>query len=154
ATIGLSFRGMAQPVPGMPQTPDAPGLHRKRLNGAYYIEDPAATPADVHHQRGMHCVDCHTRNDVMGDGFLYARMEDAVEISCEACHGTQDEYASGVTRRGTKLTNLVRKGTQDSPEYFLEGRIDHKLHRVKQSRDVVRRGSKDFNPLAVLAMTA
>ena len=40
------FRGMAQPVPGMPQTPDAPGLHRKRLNGVYYIEDPAATPPD------------------------------------------------------------------------------------------------------------
>jgi hypothetical protein len=154
ASIGLSFRGMAQPVPGMPQTPDAPGLHGKRLNGTYYIEDPASTPADVHHQRGMHCVDCHTRNDVMGDGFLYARMEDAVEISCEACHGTNDEYATGVTRRGTKLSNLVRKGTPERPEFFLVGRIDGKQHRVKQSKDVVLRGSKDFNEKAVAAMNA
>jgi hypothetical protein len=154
ASIGLSFRGMAQPVPGMPQTPDAPGLHRKRLNGVYYIEDPAATPADVHHQRGMNCVDCHTRGDVMGDGFLYARMEDAVEMSCEVCHGTSDEYATGVTRRGTRLTNLVRKGPAERPEYFLTGRIDGKEHRVKQSRDVVRPGSKDFNSLAAVAMTS
>ena len=153
ASIGLSFRGLAQAVPGMPQTPDAPGLHRKRLNGVYYIEDPAATPADVHHQRGMNCVDCHTRNDVMGDGFLYTRMEDAVEISCEACHGTFDEYATGATRRGTKLGNLVKKGTAEQPEFFLTGRIDGKQHRVKQTRDVVRPGSPDFNAQAALAMT-
>ena len=153
ASIGLSFRGMAQPVPGMPQSPDAPGLHRKRLNGVYYIEDPAATPPDVHHQRGMNCVDCHTRNDVMGDGFLYTRMEDGVEISCEGCHGSADEFATGVTRRGTRIPNLVRKGTAAQPEYFLEGRVDGKQHRVKQSRDVVRPGSADFNSQAALAMT-
>jgi hypothetical protein len=153
ASIGLSYRGLAQPVPGMPQTPDAPGLNRKRLNGVYYISDPAATPADIHYQRGMSCVDCHTRNDVMGDGFLYSRMEDAVEISCEACHGTSEEYATGVTRRGTRLSNLVRKGTAEAPQYFLEGRADGKFHRVKQSRDVVRPGSSDFNAQAALAMT-
>jgi hypothetical protein len=154
ASIGLSFRGLAQPVPGMPQTPDAPGLHRKRLNGVYYIEDPAATPADVHHQRGMDCVDCHTRNDAMGDGFLYARMEDAVETTCETCHGTPDAYATGLTRRGTKVANLVRRGTADRPEYFLTGRVDGKERRVKQSRDVVRPGSKDFNAAAAVAMTS
>jgi len=153
ASIGLNFRGLAQPVPGMPQTPDAPGLHRKRLNGVYYIDDPAATPPDVHHFRGMHCVDCHTRNDVMGDGFLYGRMEDAVEITCEGCHGTNDTYATGLTRRGQKIPNLARRGTTDRPEFFLEGRIDGKQHRVKQSRDVVRPGAKDFNQAAALAMT-
>lgn len=153
ASIGLSFRGLAQPVPGMPQTPDAPGLHRKRMNGVYYIADPAATPPDVHHQKGMHCVDCHTRNDVMGDGFLYTRMEDAVEIACETCHGDAQGYATGVTRRGTKLPNLVRRGGADAPEFVLVGRIDGKEHRVKQARDVVRPGSRDFNANAALAMT-
>lgn len=153
ASIGLSFRGLAQSVPGMPQTPDAPGLHRKRLNGVYYIDDPAQTPADVHHQRGMHCVDCHTRNDVMGDGFLYTRMEDATEISCEGCHGTQEEYATGVTSKGNRIANLVRKGTPERPEYFLTGRIDGKLHRVKQSRDLVRPGGPEFSSAAAMAMT-
>lgn len=149
ASIGLSFRGLAQPVPGMPQTPDAPGLHRKRLNGVYYIDDPAATPADVHHQRGMHCADCHTRNDAMGDGFLYRRMEDQVEIGCETCHGTPDGYATGITRKGTKLAHLERR--EDG--WYLKGRVTGKLHRVKQCRDVVKPGSPDYNSAAALAMT-
>lgn len=149
ASIGLSFRGLAQPVPGMPQSPDAPGLHRKRLNGVYYIDDPAATPADVHHQRGMHCVDCHTRADVMGDGLVHRRMEDQVEIQCESCHGTVEEYATGRTRKGARLAHLERR-----PDGFhLRSRVTGALHRVKQSRDVVRPGSPDYNAAAALAMT-
>lgn len=150
ASIGLSFRGLAQPVPGMPQTPDAPGLHRKRLNGVYYIDDPAATPADVHHQRGMHCVDCHTRNDTMGDGFLYKRMEDATEISCESCHGTWSEYATFLTKKGTLLPHLER--TDDG--VYLTSRVTGGRHRVKQARDVVKPGSTDYNANAALAMTS
>jgi hypothetical protein len=150
ASIGLSFRGLAQPVPGMPQSPDAPGLHRKRLNGVYYISDPASTPADVHHQRGMHCVDCHTRNDTMGDGFLYRRMEDQVEIQCETCHGTSEAYATGVTRKGTKLAHLERR----DDGWYMKGRVSGTLHRVKQARDVVRPGSADFNAAASFAMTS
>lgn len=150
ASIGLSFRGLAQPVPGMPQTPDAPGLHRKRLNGAYYIDDPAASPPDVHHQKGMHCVDCHTRNDVMGDGFLYRRMEDQVEIECESCHGTADAYATGTTRKGTKLAHIEKR--EDG--WWLKGRVDGKLHRLKQARDVVRPGSADYNSAAAIAMSS
>ena len=149
ASIGLSFRGLAQPVPGMPQTPDAPGLHRKRLNGVYYIEDPASTPADVHHQRGMHCVDCHTRDDTMGDGFLYTRMEDAVEIRCQTCHGTWAEYATGLTARGKQLAHLARR--EDG--VYLTSRVTGERHRVKQARDIVRPGSPDYNPKAALAMT-
>ncbi len=149
ASIGLSFRGLAQPVPGMPQTPDAPGLHRKRLNGVYYIDDPGATPPDVHHQRGMHCVDCHTRNDTMGDGFLYKRMEDVVEIGCESCHGNWTEYATLLTRKGSKLPQLERQGDN----VWLTSRVTGKAHRVKQARDIVRPGSKDYNARAALAMT-
>ena len=149
ASIGLSFRGLAQPVPGMPQTPDAPGLHRKRLNGTYYISDPASTPADVHHQKGMHCVDCHTRGDTMGDGFLYRRMEDQVEIQCESCHGTNDAYTTGLTRKGTKLAQLEKR----EAGWFLRSRVTGELHRVKQARDVVRPGSPDFNSAAAFAMT-
>lgn len=150
ASIGLSFRGLAQPVPGMPQTPDAPGLHPKRLNGVYYIDDPASTPADVHHQAGMHCVDCHMRDDVMGDGFLYTRMEDAVGVRCQTCHGTPDAYATGIDERGAKLPHLVLRGT----DVYLTSRVTGKQHRVKQARDVVRPGSKDYNARAAFAMTA
>ena len=42
---------------------------------------------DVHHTKGLLCIDCHTYADVMGDGKQYAHEEDAVKISCEDCHG-------------------------------------------------------------------
>ncbi|MCG6955914.1 MAG: hypothetical protein LJF04_07975 [Gemmatimonadetes bacterium] len=44
-------------------------------------------PADVHHEAGMACVDCHLHTEVMGDGHAYAHAEQAVEIRCETCHG-------------------------------------------------------------------
>ena len=42
--------------------------------------------ADLHHQIGMSCIDCHDQNDVMGDGNSYAHQEQAVKISCKDCH--------------------------------------------------------------------
>jgi len=40
---------------------------------------------DVH--TGMDCTDCHTQRDIMGDGNLYSKQHEAVEIRCETCHG-------------------------------------------------------------------
>lgn len=43
--------------------------------------------ADVHHEAGMACVDCHQYTEIMGDGAAYSHSEHAVGISCETCHG-------------------------------------------------------------------
>jgi hypothetical protein len=43
---------------------------------------------DVHFEKGMLCVDCHTAREVMGDGVLYARKSQQVRIACEDCHAT------------------------------------------------------------------
>lgn len=45
-----------------------------------YIEE------DVHHAKGMLCIDCHSSHEVMGDGKKYAHAEDAVKIQCADCH--------------------------------------------------------------------
>jgi hypothetical protein len=42
--------------------------------------------ADIHHERGLACIDCHGYGDVMGDGKTYIHEEEAVKISCEDCH--------------------------------------------------------------------
>jgi hypothetical protein len=42
--------------------------------------------ADIHHTRGMECIDCHTARDAMGDGTAYDHQEEQVEISCADCH--------------------------------------------------------------------
>ena len=43
---------------------------------------------DVHHAKGMECIDCHTSRDVMGDGYAYGNLYEQVEIRCEDCHGS------------------------------------------------------------------
>jgi len=42
--------------------------------------------ADVHHQAGMQCIDCHTSYEVMGDGNEYQHKEEQVKIECIDCH--------------------------------------------------------------------
>lgn len=41
---------------------------------------------DIHHERGLACIDCHGYADLMGDGKTYIHEEGAVKISCEDCH--------------------------------------------------------------------
>jgi hypothetical protein len=42
--------------------------------------------ADVHHESGMDCIDCHNSYELMGDGNLYMHEEYQVKIQCEDCH--------------------------------------------------------------------
>lgn len=43
---------------------------------------------DIHLEKGMHCVDCHFRNDSHGNGNLYNEGRAAIELDCIDCHGT------------------------------------------------------------------
>jgi hypothetical protein len=52
---------------------------------------------DIHLEKGMHCVDCHFRQDAHGNGIIYNEPRAAVEIGCIDCHGTIRERASLVT---------------------------------------------------------
>ena len=45
---------------------------------------------DVHSKAGLDCVDCHTQFDIMGDGNIYSKQHQAVEVRCETCHGDAD----------------------------------------------------------------
>lgn len=51
---------------------------------------------DVHHTKGLLCIDCHTYSDVMGDGKTYVHEEDAVKIRCEDCHSPKGEHTIGM----------------------------------------------------------
>ncbi|MCA1642513.1 MAG: hypothetical protein LC785_11305 [Acidobacteria bacterium] len=58
--------------------------------------EPAGAPVhlkDIHLEKGMHCVDCHFRQDAHGTGIIYSEPRAAIEISCEDCHGTIRERA-------------------------------------------------------------
>ncbi len=69
--------------------------------------DEAVQLVDIHAERGMHCVDCHFKQDNHGDGRLYNEPRAAVEIACIDCHGTRDGTAnlqpSSFASRGGKF---------------------------------------------------
>lgn len=52
---------------------------------------------DIHLEKGMHCVDCHFKQDVHGTGKLYNEPRAAIEITCEDCHGSVRKKAELVT---------------------------------------------------------
>ncbi len=149
ASIGLHFRGLAQLVPGMPAGPEVEGTTDELQNGVFYIQDPDLTPPDVHHQRGMHCIDCHTSNDVMGDGNLYPQMDHAVEIECTSCHGTFDAVSDLKTTRGRPVSNLEREGDL----VWLRSKVTGRKHEVVQVAHVVDPDRPEYSPRAARAMT-
>ncbi|HYV82474.1 MAG TPA: hypothetical protein VE931_03105 [Pyrinomonadaceae bacterium] len=74
---------------------------------------------DIHAERGMHCVDCHFRQDSHGDGNLYNEPRAAIEIACEDCHGTIKQkatlFTSGPAAAVTTGTAAERRKTQNQP---------------------------------------
>ncbi|MCZ6598797.1 MAG: hypothetical protein O7B99_14260, partial [Planctomycetota bacterium] len=151
ASIGLHFRGLSQLPPGAPGGPDIPGTTNTPLNRVFYLNDATIVPPDVHHEKGMHCIDCHTRDDVMGDGRLHGQMEHAVEISCSACHGTFTERSDLRTERGTPLAHLRM---DDGGRVVLTSKVDGREHDVKQVVDVLDPNKPEYNEEAAKAMTS
>jgi hypothetical protein len=78
--------------------------------------------SDIHLEKGMHCVDCHFRQDTHGDGNLYNEPRAAIEIACEDCHGTIREktklFTSGPAAAVATGTAAERRRSQKQP---LEG---------------------------------
>jgi hypothetical protein len=46
--------------------------------------------ADIHFEKGMLCIDCHSSYEIMGDGAYSMHKEDQVKIQCIDCHFTSE----------------------------------------------------------------
>ncbi|QJA06535.1 hypothetical protein FVE67_06880 [Thermosulfurimonas marina] len=90
---------------------------------------------DIHYERGLACIDCHLEPEIHGDGNIYSKKDEAVEIECEDCHGTVKSPAPLRTSRGTSYPNLKRKGSR----VILIGKLDGREHPVPQVQEVVQR---------------
>jgi len=150
ASIGLHYRGLAQLVPGMPAGPEVKGTTDSLQNGVFYIRDDDLTPPDVHHERGMHCIDCHTLADTMGDGNIYPQMDHAVEIECTSCHGTYDRVTDLTTSHGRRIPNLFKRGD----DFFLQSKVTGKYHPVVQVAHLLDPQHPDYNRDAAAAMNS
>ncbi len=168
--IGTSYQGLMESPYHSPYTEDGtgqPALHTK-----HYV----AMQQDVHYREGMLCQDCHTSNDVHGDGFIRAANLASVEIECSDCHGTPEAYpwelplgymdefdqkpAVGPPR-GTarQLPDYLQYGTVYDPQdgYLLSARGNPLPNVVRVGNEVVvhTAGGKDLKlkPLKLLAQT-
>ena len=82
--IALSYQGMNDGNNGgVPVRNAFPGP--EVMSGSRNITQ---IQADIHHDKGLECIDCHTSRDVMGDGYAYENMYLQTEVACEDCHGS------------------------------------------------------------------
>ncbi|HEY6247745.1 MAG TPA: multiheme c-type cytochrome, partial [Pyrinomonadaceae bacterium] len=74
---------------------------------------------DIHLEKGMHCVDCHFRQDSHGDGILYNEPRAAIEINCEDCHGSIQQratlFTSGFAAAAVSGTTAERRKSLKQP---------------------------------------
>ncbi|MBW8034475.1 MAG: hypothetical protein FVQ79_02085 [Planctomycetes bacterium] len=120
---GVSFLGMMESDGyGTPFLAD--GSKQPKLHGKHYNH----LQKDVHFESGMDCIDCHTLNDIHGDGNIYSKREQAVEIECTDCHGNIDSYSNLKTSRGNPLTNVHKQDER----IILTEKINGKLHNIPQ----------------------
>ncbi|WP_136798888.1 MULTISPECIES: multiheme c-type cytochrome [Desulfosediminicola] len=102
----------------------ADGSKQPKLHGKNYNH----LQANIHYERGMTCIDCHTMLELHGDGNIYLKREHALEVVCVNCHGTLEAATDMKTSRGNEMTNLAKKG--DS--IVLTSKLDGKEHVVPQ----------------------
>ncbi len=126
--IGTSYFGAFELVEGDEST--AAEKKKPMPGGRFYLE----LADDVHHRRGLQCIDCHIKEEIMGDGTNYAHYEEQLEISCESCHGEGKNFGRG--RNGHILSNLEKKDGKT----LLHGKVDNSLWQVKG----IKKGVCDF----------
>jgi hypothetical protein len=127
--IGISYIGIFESE-GYGTPYEHGGMSSKQLPGQRFYLDIAE---DIHHKKEMACIDCHTRNEIMGDGTSYAHYEDQLEISCEMCHSKNP----GITRKGDAVTNISQK----DGKYQMTGRVNDKVYPLAEPK----KGVCDFN---------
>jgi len=84
--IGVSYQGLMETE--YQSTFDKQGKGQPKLHTKRYLH----LTEDIHYSKGMLCQDCHTSNDMHGDGFARGANLGAVEIECQDCHGTTQKY--------------------------------------------------------------
>ncbi len=115
---------------------------------------------DIHAEKGMHCIDCHFKQDNHGDGKLYGEFHNALEIACIDCHGTITEQATlrtsglAATERQLVLDDLYtptkkKRFSRRGPKIIQRSMLHDSLEWViPQLVDIIDPESENFNAKA------
>jgi len=87
------------------------------------------TVEDVHHKKGMDCIDCHTAMEVMGDGNYYLHEEDQVKVQCIDCHLTSKPKTvlSDELDSESKMIEEIRKSKREGFNYLVTNDSNYPL---------------------------
>jgi len=119
--------------------------------------------ADIHHQKGMACIDCHNSYEVMGDGGHHRHKEEAVTVQCLDCHPAgkpktmvinqlpdlESQLIAGLRQYNPKSRVVSTSGGErpllntridSSGQIFLTGKLTGKLHLSKPAAPECTRG--------------
>ncbi len=66
----------------------------------------------------LDCIDCHTRQEAMGDGHIYSSQKEAEYVRCYTCHGTLDELP--LTRTISDPNDLALRLAFVNPQFDLQ----------------------------------
>ena len=128
---------------------------------------------DIHEEKGMHCVDCHFKQDNHGDGKLYGEVRAAIEIDCVDCHGTITKKADPTSREaltsaaagGNRMIDYRNLPSRKDRFFKKDGKLFQRaavatdkdgkplVWEVKQVMDSVTPGNANYNEKAALAKT-
>ena len=123
---------------------------------------------DVHHAKGLLCIDCHSSHEVMGDGKDYLHEENAVSLNCADCHYKDQpnttvydslDIESALVFLHRKYEHqdkeilivkkdrhpLVNTFVDESNRVYLIGKKDGKLHEIKKQGEICSRDNVHNN---------
>ena len=105
--ISLSYEGWNETTFNSREIHDS--VHFKILPDDRVVE---YIQADIHHVRGISCIDCHGSYELMGNGKHLIHKEDGVYIQCIDCHPTRKPGSmaiAGLPDRESQMIAFLRK---------------------------------------------
>lgn len=132
----------------------------------FYVEDEDTTndvdetPPDIHFEKGLACIDCHTLKEVHGDGHMAVRREFETQVRCESCHGSPDEEIQlGLTSPFVKALSRVGGQVDPNPKMITQGpdgelvqtgKFDGLAHPLTQIKRRADETEEKFNPRVLM----
>ncbi len=85
-------------------------------------------PADIHFEKGLQCIDCHTWQETMGNGKIVVHEEDQQVIQCEDCHQVQSPALA--TQKDFNIIDWKLLTLRDISLRELQPLVTHKQRQV------------------------
>lgn len=161
--ISTNYEGWQETLLDEKEVVDKKGFRVLEDKRVYkYIEE------DIHHTKGMLCIDCHSSHEVMGDGKKYSHEEQAVKLQCSDCHFKEkpntipydsldnESLLVFLHREYTHSNNQILVAEKDNHplvntfvdslgEAFLIGKKDGSLYNLKPQSEVCSRDNAHKN---------